>query len=451
MSSPINWQIPTAAAGGIAGIGLIAVFWENVKLWGSKLTSTMIVSEEVNGFNAVMAVKMLLMSEFKCSPLGKKWYGGLTEFVRPVGRSQLVVMERVPTEPTLWWRGGKVVLVSSKDEFMSISFIRGMFGKDDLLIEAVTKYNAQNHEKNWRSGDRFFIRRKTGSIGKDRSNQNNRPSGGEGNAEIATKSGGDLDKRFCRPLQWKRNELGEPKNASPMDALCLTAQQLEAVQEAVRWRDSELWFKGKGVPWKRGWMLEGGVGTGKTAFTRALGQELNMPIMSFDLATMTNQDFIEAWDETMSRTPCISLFEDIDAVFDKRKNIAVQGGLSTGLSFDCLLNSLDGVESTDGCFVIVTTNNIEKVDPAIGIPTNGDEMSSRPGRIDRVIKFAPLSHEGKIKMAKRILGDFPETEWDHLLIEEKERTGAQFQDACSRLALRLFWEKQGENDEATSV
>jgi ATP-dependent 26S proteasome regulatory subunit len=160
---------------------------------------------------------------------------------------------------------------------------------------------------------------------------------------------------------------------------------------------------------------------------------------------MTNQDFISAWEESMSRTPCITLFEDIDGVFNGRENVATKGSMNSGLTFDCLLNTLDGVQNTDGCFIVVTTNCIEHVDRAIGIPSNGDDVSSRPGRIDRVINFVPLSTEGKEKMANRILGGFPENKWKHLITEAKDRTGAQFQDMCSRLALKLFWEGKKEH------
>ena len=44
------------------------------------------------------------------------------------------------------------------------------------------------------------------------------------------------------------------------------------------------------------------------------------------------------------------------------------GPLLNPLTFDCLLNCLDGVERSDGIFTIITTNDIAKVDPALGHP-----------------------------------------------------------------------------------
>jgi hypothetical protein len=439
----LPFGIPSTAAGGaagMAGIGIIVGMWGKIKLYASKIFSLLVIKVETDSYTVTEAFKILLMTEFKCSPLGTKKYGGEHEYVRPIGRNQLVSMEIIPKEPTVWWRGRKPLIVSVDGHCLTMTFIRGVYKRDDLFVEAENKFNEEKHLKDWRSGDRFRVRRKFGSIGM------NKGRAGPQEAEMGIDAAGsdqEVDKRYCRPLQWDREELGQPKKASPMDALCLTEDQLGAIEEALRWRDSEDWFKDKGVPWKRGWLMEGAPGTGKTAFIRALGQELNMPIYLFDLATMTNQDFNEAWESVMGNVPCIPLFEDIDGVFDGRDNIAVNG-MENGLSFDCFLNSIDGVENTDGCFIVITTNHMEKIDPAIGVSTNGD--STRPGRVDRVINFVNLTQDGKEKMASRILGGFDRDLWTYLLDDDKELTGAQFQDRCSKLALKLFWEEKDHNE-----
>ena len=119
-------------------------------------------------------------------------------------------------------------------------------------------------------------------------------------------------------------------------------------------------------------------------------------------------------------------------------------GLEKGLSFDCLLNLIDGVENSDGIFLIITTNNLEKIDPALGGIVNGNGMSTRPGRIDKLLEFKPLDKTGREKMAKRILGNFDISLWEHLLNEKHEDSGAQFQERCCKLALKMFWENKNE-------
>jgi SpoVK/Ycf46/Vps4 family AAA+-type ATPase len=151
---------------------------------------------------------------------------------------------------------------------------------------------------------------------------------------------------------------------------------------------------------------------------------------------MNNKELIERWKDMLSTAPCIALLEDIDTIFDGRTNISgIQGG---GLTFDCLLNVLDGVTPNDGLFLAVTTNRVEKLDPALGVPTNGH--STRPGRIDKAICMAPPDDAGRTKIATRILSD-----WKHVIpsiVSEGEKdTGAQFQNRCCELALKLYWTK----------
>lgn len=67
----------------------------------------------------------------------------------------------------------------------------------------------------------------------------------------------------------------------------------------------------------------------------------------------------------------IMLLEDIDAAFTKRTQADNQGYQSM-ITFSGLLNSLDGVASAEERIIFLTTNHVEKLDPAL----------IRPGRVD---------------------------------------------------------------------
>ena len=120
----------------------------------------------------------------------------------------------------------------------------------------------------------------------------------------------------------------------------------------------------------------------------------------------------------------------------------------TPLTFDCLLNCLDGVERSDGVFTIITTNDIAKVDPALGQPRKLPDgtvefISTRPGRIDKAVELTYMEAQDKKRMAKRILGEYPE-EHRHILefidrYADLQETPAQFQERCGQIALRHFW------------
>jgi len=53
---------------------------------------------------------------------------------------------------------------------------------------------------------------------------------------------------------------------------------------------------------------------------------------------------------------------------DGNDNDKGRGALGPPLTFDCLLNCLDGVERADGIFTVITTNDLSKIDPALGLP-----------------------------------------------------------------------------------
>jgi len=185
------------------------------------------------------------------------------------------------------------------------------------------------------------------------------------------------------------------------------------------------------IPWRRGWLLHGAPGTGKTSLVRAIGEDFDLPIFVFHLATLYNNELQAAWQKMLGNAPCIALIEDIDAVFEGRENRA--GG---HLTFDCLLNCLDGVERADGVLLIVTTNHLEKLDPALGVPES--HVSSRPGRLDQILELRDLDEDGRRKLCRRILEEWPET-WEETVHSGLGETGAQFQERCTQLALRRYW------------
>jgi len=435
--SPISTS-PTTLFGGAAVIGLLAGVWDYIKLYFSKIMSLVIVVYESENQELNTALSIYFHKHFKCSSFGIKLYSAKHEYIRPKQRNQIVAYEKLPEEPTIWWKGKRPIIVSGQYT-LTLRFIRGTYKQDEIIFNAVTEFNNETNKPQWRDGDNFRVIKCYGSIGNKKLN-NTSKSNKDSTADAASPlvEGITFHKHAIRPVGWKRDEIGQPKNTSIINTLSLTPEAETALNDAIIWRDNEYWFKERSIPWKRGFLMVGDPGTGKTAFSRALGQELNVPIFSFDLSTMTNKDFSNEWSKAMGCTPCITLFEDIDSIFKGRENISVTG-IESGLTFDGFLNCLDGIENTDGVFIIITTNNSTTIDPAIGSCMVNDEISTRPGRIDRVIHFGKLTSEGRLKIAKRIMCNIPENEWYHLVVNHTNDTGAQFQERCCKLALQLFW------------
>jgi hypothetical protein len=439
-------------AGGAAVLTMIVTGWSYVKNAYQQVVSRFIVTVTVCGFEAD-AVLMYLKSRFRASRFGPRAYLGWMLYVRPRRRVQLVSMEVSPPGGKLFWSGWRPLWVQTvrnaseeieagvnargyNEDGLSVVFFRGLFDPDRLIVEATEWYNRQIVENMETGGRRHSIRYIHGTAGKP-------ASFGDGRERAQRSSGSqpsNTDLHGClphRPLVWKFSELGpeQPDPGTSVDRLALSDDALQLVEEARRWKDNEPWYKSRGIPWRRGWLLYGPPGTGKTALARAVAEDLDLPVFVYDLASLYNHELQHEWACMLAEVPCMALIEDIDAVFDRRRNVISRD--QQHLTYDCLLNCLDGIERSDGLFLVITTNRLDRIDPALGLP---DEHtgSTRPGRIDRVLQMGPLDEAGRRKIASRILEDWP-GEWEALVEAGIGDTGAQFQERTARKALELHY------------
>jgi len=118
------------------------------------------------------------------------------------------------------------------------------------------------------------------------------------------------------------------------------------VAEAKFWCKNETWYRQRQIPWKRGWLLYGQPGPGKTAITRAVAHDLDLPVFVLDIASLTNEEMQTQWSKMLVDAPCVAVIEDVDAVFHRHENIASKEG--GGLTSDCLLNCWDGMQRSHG-------------------------------------------------------------------------------------------------------
>lgn len=450
----MNWSM-NAILGGTVMLTAATVILTKLKLISQTLMRMIgLVQVKVYG-QASLDISMLLNSQFTKSPFGVKTYNSVRIFVKPCKRHQNVAYEELSTAPTVFWRGWRPMLVSrvvpaqqSNDyNNTTMTFFRGTFDADSLLIEAMDLgNNVQNGLVAGRKS-RFHIRK---FVGSDKSMgaalkglAGNRSSERMGESPHPT-SVGDVDALATlmsgRPLKWNVTDLGDnEQRKNALDLIALPPEGYEFVKEFEHWLNSRVWYETRELAWKRGWLFTGLPGSGKSALARAIAIDYDVPIGVFDLGSMSNSELREAWNDFMGMTPAIALIEDIDRVFEGSKNIT---NSAESLSLDCLLNTLSGVEPNNGVFVIVTTNRPEVLDPALGVPRAktgaGATLSTRPGRIDRVLHLNLVDEPGRYKIANRILTDCPH------LIEEvvatgEGDTGAQFVSRCATVADDWHW------------
>ncbi len=98
------------------------------------------------------------------------------------------------------------------------------------------------------------------------------------------------------------------------------------------------------------------------------------------------------------------------------------------------------MERAGGVFLAVTTNCLDHLDTALGIPTE-HSTSTRPGRLDCMLELKALDKIGRQQLCGQILTKWPEM-WDETIAAGENETGAQFQGRCAQKALQLYWAKE---------
>lgn len=168
-----------------------------------------------------------------------------------------------------------------------------------------------------------------------------------------------------------------------------------------------------GKAWKRGYLLFGPPGTGKSTMIAAISNHLGYDIYDLELTAVSNNtELRKLFVQTKGKS--IIVIEDIDRSVDftgkrrvnksgsERDNMTLlpkereKDDDSTKLTLSGMLNFIDGLWSACGGerIIIFTTNNKDKLDPAL----------IRPGRMDRHIEMSYCRYEAFKVLASNYLG-----------------------------------------------
>ncbi|RXJ00650.1 ATP-binding protein [Anaerobacillus alkaliphilus] len=134
-------------------------------------------------------------------------------------------------------------------------------------------------------------------------------------------------------------------------------------------------FRQYNIPYKRGILLYGSPGNGKTTLVKSIANSIQAPVVYWQITEHTSSYTVkEVFTSIAKMTPMVLVIEDMDSMPEEVRSV--------------FLNILDGSTSKEGIFLIGTTNYPEKIDPA---------LINRSGRFDRAYELKLPTDELRYK------------------------------------------------------
>lgn len=186
--------------------------------------------------------------------------------------------------------------------------------------------------------------------------------------------------------RWSRQQGSRQRR--PISSVVLAGDTSDTILADVKqFLGSNAYYRDLGVPYRRGYLLHGPPGCGKTSYVMALAGELRLAICVLSLSNrgLTDESLGTLLNTTEMHS--IILMEDIDRAFSNESSVTMSG----------LLNALDGVGAQEGRLVFMTTNHVEVLDPAL----------IRPGRADVKVEVGLLDRTQAVKMFQKFYPTAP--------------------------------------------
>ncbi len=219
--------------------------------------------------------------------------------------------------------------------------------------------------------------------------------------------------------------------------------QIREIKEAVELplTNPEL-YEDVGIRPPKGVILYGQPGTGKTLLAKAVANQTSATFLRVVGSELIKKylgegpklvrEIFKSADEM---APSIVFIDEIDAIGTKRYDSDSSGEKEIQRTMLELLNQLDGFDSRTDVKVILATNKIETLDPAL----------IRPGRIDRKIEFPFPDEKTKrrifqIHTAKMKLAE--DVNIEEFVMSKDELSGADIKALCTEAGLVALRERR---------
>jgi len=220
-------------------------------------------------------------------------------------------------------------------------------------------------------------------------------------------------------------------------------EQIQEIKESVELplTHPEL-YEEMGIRPPKGVILYGVPGTGKTLLAKAVANQTSATFLRV-VGSELIQKYLgdgpklvrELFRVAEEHAPSIVFIDEIDAVGTKRYESTSGGEREIQRTMLELLNQLDGFDTRGDVKVIMATNKIESLDPAL----------IRPGRIDRKIEF-PLPdvktkrHIFRLHTARMSLNK--DVDLEEFVTAKDDLSGADIKAVCTEAGLLALRERR---------
>ena len=224
--------------------------------------------------------------------------------------------------------------------------------------------------------------------------------------------------------------------------------QIEQIKEVIELpiKFPEI-FESLGVAQPKGVLLHGPPGTGKTLLARAVAYHSGCTFIRISGSELV-QKYIgegsrmvrEVFFMAKENSPSIIFMDEVDSIGGSRGN-SIDDGSDSEVQRTMLelLNQLDGFQANNTIKILMATNRVDILDPAL----------IRPGRIDRKIKIPNPNTEGRLAILKIHLRKIKiESGIDLWLISKslKNSSGAEIKSICMEAGISAVKKKKNHSN-----
>ena len=229
----------------------------------------------------------------------------------------------------------------------------------------------------------------------------------------------DIESRRRSVYYWDGYDFKQDSGTAERDwhtVILPKKQKARILADVSRFYSMAATYAKAGVPHRRGMLLYGPAGTGKTSLVKALHTELTAPVYVINLSLVSDKGLLKALREVEPRS--IILFEDVDAQApalrkgnnnyrvakpayygvakdEDETSLDEDSPTLSGITLSGFLNAIDGVQSPEHLYFIFTSN----------APDCLDEAVVRNGRIDVKEHVTYLDSELQKKLIRNVMGD----------------------------------------------